>query len=72
VCVCACRVSDGWRLTMVRTGPANYLSLLVHSARMEGFVLFDYIPEYPLGTRFAFAFVHFSLPPPPEGLGRDV
>ncbi len=47
---------------MVRTGPANYLSLLVHSARMEGFVLFDYIPEYPLGTRFAFAFVPFSFP----------
>ncbi len=59
---------------MVRTGPANYMSLLVNSARMEGFVLFDYIPEYPLGTRFAFAFafVHFSLPPPPEGLGRGV
>lgn len=32
-------------------GPANYLSLLVHSARMEGFVLFDYIPEYPLAIR---------------------
>lgn len=25
------------------------MSLLVNSARMEGFVLFDYIPEYPLG-----------------------
>jgi hypothetical protein len=27
-------------------GPANYLSLLVNRARMEGFVVFDYVPRY--------------------------
>jgi len=27
-------------------GPANYLSLLVNRARMEGFVVFDYQPRY--------------------------
>jgi hypothetical protein len=37
-------------LVICAAGPANYLSLLVNSARMEGFVLFDYIPEYPVGT----------------------
>jgi NADPH-dependent curcumin reductase len=28
-------------------GPANYLSLLVHRARMEGMVVFDYVDRYP-------------------------
>ena len=28
-------------------GPANYLSLLVHRARMEGIVVFDYAPRFP-------------------------
>lgn len=28
-------------------GPANYLSLLVNRARMEGIVVFDYIARYP-------------------------
>jgi NADPH-dependent curcumin reductase CurA len=28
-------------------GPANYLSLLVNRARMEGMVVFDYAPRYP-------------------------
>jgi hypothetical protein len=27
-------------------GPANYMSLLVNRARMEGFVVFDYAPRY--------------------------
>jgi len=27
-------------------GPANYLSLLVNRARMEGFIVFDYAPRY--------------------------
>jgi hypothetical protein len=27
-------------------GPKNYLSLLVHRARMEGFVVFDYAPRF--------------------------
>ncbi|MGW3043360.1 NADP-dependent oxidoreductase [Kitasatospora sp. NPDC001159] len=28
-------------------GPSNYLSLLVRRARMEGFVVFDYVRQYP-------------------------
>ncbi|HEX6019332.1 MAG TPA: NADP-dependent oxidoreductase, partial [Burkholderiaceae bacterium] len=28
-------------------GPKNYMSLLVHRARMEGFVVFDYADRYP-------------------------
>ena len=31
-------------------GPANYLSLLVNRARMEGIVVFDYAPRYPEGV----------------------
>ena len=31
-------------------GPANYLSLLVNRARMEGIVVFDYADRYPLGV----------------------
>jgi NADPH-dependent curcumin reductase len=32
-------------------GPANYLSLLVNSARMEGFVVFNYAARYGEGVR---------------------
>jgi NADPH-dependent curcumin reductase CurA len=32
-------------------GPANYLSLLVNRARMEGMVVFDYAPRYPEAIR---------------------
>ncbi len=32
-------------------GPKNYLSLLVHHARMEGFVVFDYADRYAEGGR---------------------
>jgi NADPH-dependent curcumin reductase len=32
-------------------GPANYLSLLVNRARMEGFVVFDYADRYPEAIR---------------------
>jgi NADPH-dependent curcumin reductase len=31
-------------------GPANYLSLLVNRARMEGIVVFDYADRYHLGV----------------------
>ena len=31
-------------------GPANYLSLLVNRARMEGIVVFDYADRYPLAA----------------------
>jgi NADPH-dependent curcumin reductase CurA len=32
-------------------GPANYLSLLVHRARMEGMVVFDYADRYPVAIK---------------------
>lgn len=32
-------------------GPANYLSLLVNRARMEGMVVFDYAARYPEGVQ---------------------
>jgi hypothetical protein len=31
-------------------GPANYLSLLVHRARMEGIVVFDYAARFPVAV----------------------
>jgi NADPH-dependent curcumin reductase CurA len=31
-------------------GPANYLSLLVNRARMEGIVVFDYADRYPVAV----------------------
>ena len=31
-------------------GPANYLSLLVNRARMEGMVVFDYADRYHVGV----------------------
>ena len=31
-------------------GPANYLSLLVNRARMEGIVVFDYAPRFPVAV----------------------
>jgi NADPH-dependent curcumin reductase CurA len=33
------------------TGPSNYMSLLVNRARMEGFVVIDYMPRAPEATR---------------------
>ncbi len=32
-------------------GPANYLSLLSNRGRMEGFIVFDYIRDYPIATQ---------------------
>lgn len=32
-------------------GPSNYLSLLVNSAKMEGFVIFDFLNEYASGIQ---------------------
>ncbi len=32
-------------------GPSNYMSLLVNRARMEGFVVIDYMSRYPAATR---------------------
>ena len=33
------------------TGPSNYMSLLVNRARMQGFVVIDYMSRYPEATR---------------------
>lgn len=32
-------------------GPKNYLSLLVHRARMEGIVVFDYVERFPIAVK---------------------
>ena len=32
-------------------GPKNYLSLLVHRARMEGIVVFDYADRFPIAVK---------------------
>ena len=34
--------------SMPAAGPRNYLSLLVHRARMEGIVVFDYAERFPI------------------------
>jgi hypothetical protein len=39
-------------------GPANYLSLLVNRARMEGIVVFDYAPRYPEGVAAIARWMH--------------
>jgi len=39
-----------YNATEVR-GPANYMSLLVRRARMEGFVVFDYADRFPSAVR---------------------
>jgi NADPH-dependent curcumin reductase len=41
-----CGAISQYNATEGVTGPANYLSLLVNRARMEGFVVFDYAPRY--------------------------
>ena len=33
------------------TGPSQYLSLLVNRAKMEGFIVFDFIKEYDVATK---------------------
>ena len=32
-------------------GPQNYLSLLVNRAKMQGFIVFDYVSRYPEAAR---------------------
>ncbi len=39
-------------------GPANYLSLLVNRARMEGIVVFDYADRYPKGVAAMAKWMH--------------
>jgi NADPH-dependent curcumin reductase CurA len=41
-----CGAISQYNNTAPGKGPANYLSLLVNRARMEGFIVFDYAPRY--------------------------
>jgi NADPH-dependent curcumin reductase CurA len=49
--VVICGAISQYNSTSGIQGPANYLSLLVNSARMEGFVVFNYASRYPEGVR---------------------
>jgi NADPH-dependent curcumin reductase CurA len=41
-----CGAISQYNTTGTPQGPAYYMSLLVHRARMEGFLVFDYAPRY--------------------------
>ncbi len=41
-----CGAISQYNATTPPKGPANYLSLLVNRARMEGFIVFDFAPRY--------------------------
>ena len=45
-----CGAISQYNNTTAVKGPANYLSLLVNRARMEGIVVFDYADRYPLAV----------------------
>ena len=45
-----CGAISQYNNTTAVKGPANYLSLLVNRARMEGIVVFDYAPRYKEGA----------------------
>jgi NADPH-dependent curcumin reductase CurA len=45
-----CGAISQYNNTTAVKGPANYLSLLVNRARMEGIVVFDYADRYPQGV----------------------
>ncbi|GLQ06389.1 NADP-dependent oxidoreductase [Sneathiella chinensis] len=49
--VVICGAISQYNNTTPVQGPANYLNLLVQHARMEGFVVFDYVRQYEEGTR---------------------
>jgi len=43
-----CGAISQYNATSKPAGPANYMSLLVNRARMEGMVVFDYADRYPV------------------------
>ncbi|MCU0444351.1 MAG: NADP-dependent oxidoreductase [Microscillaceae bacterium] len=45
-----CGAISQYNNTTPMRGPSNYIQLLVKSARMEGFVVFDYAKRYPEGV----------------------
>jgi NADPH-dependent curcumin reductase CurA len=46
--IVVCGAISQYNNTGAVKGPANYLSLLVNRARMEGIVVFDYAPRFPV------------------------
>ena len=48
--VVICGAISQYNNTEAVKGPANYLSLLVNRARMEGMVVFDYADRYPIAV----------------------
>lgn len=46
-----CGAISQYNATGAVKGPANYLSLLVNRARMQGFVVFDFAPRYGEGVK---------------------
>jgi NADPH-dependent curcumin reductase len=42
-----CGAISTYNATEPQPGPANYMSLLVNRARMEGFLVFDYVDRFP-------------------------
>jgi NADPH-dependent curcumin reductase len=46
-----CGAISQYNNTTAVKGPANYLSLLVNRARMEGMVVFDYADRYPIAVQ---------------------
>jgi NADPH-dependent curcumin reductase CurA len=49
--VVLCGAISQYNATSAPQGPANYLSLLINSARMEGFIVFNYASRYAEGIR---------------------
>ncbi len=49
--VVICGAISQYNATQAPSGPANYMSLLVNRARMEGFVVFDYATRYGEAAR---------------------
>jgi NADPH-dependent curcumin reductase CurA len=49
--IVVCGAISQYNATEAVRGPANYLSLLVNRARMEGMVVFDYAARYPEAIR---------------------
>ena len=49
--VVICGAISQYNATKPPQGPANYLSLLINSARMEGFIVFNYASRYAEGVR---------------------
>jgi NADPH-dependent curcumin reductase CurA len=45
--VVLCGAISMYNATDLPPGPKNYVSLMIHRARMEGFIITDYLPRFP-------------------------